>query len=184
MRPPEPRSEQEWVEAIHESLRLAVKRRLEIADVPVGVLLSGGLDSSLLVALLAESGVTGLKTFSVGFEDQPEEKGSEFEYSDPVAERYATATIASMCPTPGAHPPARGGGCHGRADGGPGRGGLLPALEQVSKQAVKVVQSGQGADEVFGGYFWYPLMAGETEGSRWRVSASHYFDRTTTSSRA
>jgi asparagine synthase (glutamine-hydrolysing) len=75
---------------VHDSLSLAVERRLQIADVPVGVLLSGGLDSSLLVALLAESGVKGLKTFTVGFEDQPEEKGSEFEYSDPVAERYAT----------------------------------------------------------------------------------------------
>jgi asparagine synthase (glutamine-hydrolysing) len=75
---------------VHDALRLAVRRRLDVADVPVGVLLSGGLDSSLLVALLAESGVRDLRTFSVGFEDQPEEKGSEFEYSDPVAARYQT----------------------------------------------------------------------------------------------
>ncbi|MCK7579599.1 MAG: asparagine synthase-related protein [Chromatiales bacterium] len=66
-----PRSEAEWTEAIHAALRLAVQKRIEIADVPVGVLLSGGLDSSLLVALLAEQGVRDLLTFSVGFEDQP-----------------------------------------------------------------------------------------------------------------
>ena len=70
--------------------RQAVKKRIEIADVKVGVLLSGGLDSSLLVALLAEQGVPDLMTFSVGFEDQPEERGNEFEYSDPVAAMYGT----------------------------------------------------------------------------------------------
>ena len=51
-----------------EALRTAVERRM-VADVPVGVLLSGGLDSSLIVALLAESGPAGLETFSVGFDD-------------------------------------------------------------------------------------------------------------------
>src|SRR5690606_26304196 len=77
-RPPQPRSDGEWVEALHAALRRSVERRKTIADVPVGVLLSGGLDSSLLVALLAEAGVCDLMTFSVGFEDMPEEKGSEF----------------------------------------------------------------------------------------------------------
>ena len=48
--------------------------------------------------------------------------------------------------------------------------------EQVSKQ-VKVVQSGQGADEVFGGYFWYPRIAAETEGQPVDRLAKHYFDR-------
>ncbi len=89
-RPEEPMTDQDWLAAMHEALRGAVRKRNEVADVPVGVLLSGGLDSSLLVALLAESGVNRLKTFSVGFEDQPEEKGSEFEYSDQVVEWYAT----------------------------------------------------------------------------------------------
>jgi asparagine synthase (glutamine-hydrolysing) len=89
-RPAVPKTEAEWTEAIHESLRQAVKKRIEIADVKVGVLLSGGLDSSLLVALLAEQGVPDLMTFSVGFEDQPEERGNEFEYSDPVAAMYGT----------------------------------------------------------------------------------------------
>jgi asparagine synthase (glutamine-hydrolysing) len=83
-------SSKDWKEAIHQALLKAVKKRIQIADVPVGVLLSGGLDSSLLVALLDEAGVGKIKTFSIGFEDQPEEKGNEFEFSDPVAKRYNT----------------------------------------------------------------------------------------------
>lgn len=87
-RPGQALTEQQWVDATHHALLEAVRRRNDVADVPVGVLLSGGLDSSLLVALLAEIGVEGFHTFSVGFEDQPEEKGSEFEFSDQVVDRY------------------------------------------------------------------------------------------------
>ena len=83
-------SEEEWTEAIHDSLRTAVRKRLDVADVPVGVLLSGGLDSSLLVGLLDEAGASDIRTFSIGFDDQPEEKGNEFEFSDAVVERYNT----------------------------------------------------------------------------------------------
>ena len=63
---------------------------MHIADVPVGILLSGGLDSSLLVGLLANSGIEDIQTYSVGFEDEPEEQGNEFEYSDAVVEWFST----------------------------------------------------------------------------------------------
>ena len=66
----------EWRARVHEALPQAVARRM-IADVPVGVLLSGGVDSSLIVGLLAEAGQTGLKTFSIGFEEVHGEKGDE-----------------------------------------------------------------------------------------------------------
>ncbi|MGE5319051.1 MAG: N-acetylglutaminylglutamine amidotransferase [Hyphomicrobiaceae bacterium] len=176
-RPPRPKTEAEWTEAIHESLRRAVKKRIEIADVKVGVLLSGGLDSSLLVALLAEQGVPDLMTFSVGFEDQPEERGNEFEYSDPVAALYGTRHHKFLIPN--SEVLRR----------------LPEAVEQMSEpmfaqdavafyllaeqvsKTVKVVQSGQGADEVFGGYFWYPRMAAETEGTALERFRRHYFDR-------
>ncbi|MCP5157812.1 MAG: N-acetylglutaminylglutamine amidotransferase [Gammaproteobacteria bacterium] len=175
-RPAEPRSETEWTEAVHEALRWAVRRRLDVADVPVGVLLSGGLDSSLLVALLAESGVRDLRTFSVGFEDQPEEKGSEFEYSDPVAARYQTHHHKYLIPNDRVLerlPEAVT--CMAEPMVGQDAVAFFLLAEQVS-QAVKVVQSGQGADEVFGGYFWYPRMAAET-GSDLERFRRHYFDR-------
>ncbi|GAA1860609.1 N-acetylglutaminylglutamine amidotransferase [Pseudonocardia ailaonensis] len=148
----------DWKEAILESLRTAVRRRM-VADVPVGVLLSGGLDSSLVVALLAQEGQRDLKTFSVGFHAAGGEKGDEFEYSDLVAKEFGTDHQQILVD------PAR----------------MLPAVddtiaamgepmvshdcvafyllsEEVSR-SVKVVQSGQGADEVLAGYDWYPPLA-------------------------
>src|SRR5512139_743052 len=176
-RPGQPRSEAEWTDAIHESLRQAVKKRIEIADVKVGVLLSGGLDSSLLVALLAEQGVPDLMTFSVGFEDQPEERGNEFEYSDPVAAMYGTRHHKYLIPNSEVLrrlPEAVDAMSEPMFAQDAVAFYLL--AEQVSR-TVKVVQSGQGADEVFGGYFWYPRMAAETQGSALERFARHYFDR-------
>ena len=176
-RPARPLSENEWLEAIHGALRAAVEKRNRIADVPVGVLLSGGLDSSLLVALLTEAGASDLRTFSVGFEDQPEEKGNEFEYSDQVVARYATnhhkyhISNSEVLPR---LPEA----VEAMAEPMFGQDAVAFYLlaEQVSKQ-IKVVQSGQGADEVFGGYFWYPRMMAESEGCALARFARHYFDR-------
>lgn len=176
-RPEQPLADYQWLEAIHEALRLAVKKRNEIADVPVGVLLSGGLDSSLLVGLLAEAGAKDIRTFSVGFEDQPEEKGSEFEYSDQVVERFATdhrkihvanADVLKRLPE----------AVDAMAEPMFGQDAVAFYLlaEQVSKE-IKVVQSGQGADEVFGGYFWYPRIQAEREGSWLERFRKHYFDR-------
>lgn len=71
-------SERDWEDAVLSTLRLAVKRRL-VADVPVGCLLSGGVDSSLIVGLLAEAGQHGLSTFSIGFESAGGVKGDEFQ---------------------------------------------------------------------------------------------------------
>jgi asparagine synthase (glutamine-hydrolysing) len=176
-RPEQGRSDAEWVEAIHQGLRDAVRRRSEIADVPVGVLLSGGLDSSLLVALLAEAGVADLRTFSVGFEDHPDEKGSEFEYSDQVVARYATRHHKFLVPNDQVlkRLPEAVAAMAEPMFGQDAIGFYLLA-EQVSKQ-VKVVQSGQGADEVFGGYFWYPRMQAEQQGSPLERFRKHYFDR-------
>ncbi|HFD87513.1 MAG TPA: N-acetylglutaminylglutamine amidotransferase [Gammaproteobacteria bacterium] len=175
-RPESHYDQKEWQELIHEALKRSVDRRLKIADVPVGVLLSGGLDSSLLVALLAEQGVTDLKTFTIGFEDQPEEKGSEFEFSDPVAERYGTehhkfhvpnADVLKRLPE----------AVQAMSEPMFAQDAVAFYLlsEQVSKQ-IKVVQSGQGADEVFAGYFWYPQM-NEAEGTPFERFRPYYFDR-------
>lgn len=176
-RPEQPLSEAEWIEAIHDKLREVVRLYSEVADVPVGVLLSGGLDSSLLVALLAEAGVADLRTFSVGFEDTPEEAGSEFVYSDLVVERYSTRHTKFLVPN--AQVLARlPEAIDAMAEPMFGQDAVAFYLlaERVA-QAVKVVQSGQGADEVFGGYFWYPRMLAETQGTPLERFAKHYFDR-------
>ena len=157
-RPQQEMTPREWNEAIHDALMESVKKRLKIADVPVGVLLSGGLDSSLLVGLLAEAGVGKIRTFSIGFEDQPEEKGNEFEFSDLVAQMYDTDHHKYLIPNDEVLtrlPEAVGA----MAEPMVGQDAVAFFLlsEQVSK-SVKVVQSGQGADEVFAGYFWYGKM--------------------------
>ncbi len=175
-RAPEPRTEAEWTEAVHTALREAVERRLRIADVPVGVLLSGGLDSSLLVGLLHEAGVEDIRTFSIGFEDAPEEAGSEFEYSDQVVERFDTRHHKYRIPNERVLerlPEAVGHMAEPMVAQDAVAFFLL--AEQVSQQ-VKVVQSGQGADEVFAGYFWYPRMH-QDSGPPAERFGRHYFDR-------
>ncbi len=170
------RSEQDWLEETRAALLRAVQRRRVIADVPVGVLLSGGLDSSLLVALLAQDGGSDLRTFSVGFEDHPDERGSEFEFSDQIVERYGTrhekihvpdAEVLQRLPE----------AIDSMAEPMVGQDAVAFYLlaERVSRH-VKVVQSGQGADEVFAGYFWYPHMQHGVDSDVERFR-SWYFDR-------
>ncbi|MDW3095302.1 MAG: N-acetylglutaminylglutamine amidotransferase [Gammaproteobacteria bacterium] len=169
------KDEQEWIEQIQQALQLAVDRRLEISDVPVGVLLSGGLDSSLLVGLLAQKHGQ-VNTYSVGFEDQPEERGNEFEYSDAVVERFSTnhqrfhiANDQVLTRLPEAIR------CMPEPMVAQDAVAFYLLAEQVSKD-IKVVQSGQGADEVFAGYFWYPKMHA-AQGSYIQRFSSFYFDR-------
>ena len=176
-RPKENISDIEWQNLIEEKLRIAVRRRMEIADVPVGILLSGGLDSSLLVALACQEGAKDLSTFSIGFEDQPEEKGSEFEYSDQVVDWYKTQHHKIMIPNNQVLqrlPEA----INQMAEPMFAQDAVAFYLlaEQVS-QHVKVVQSGQGADEVFAGYFWYPKMNESTEPDTLKRFSQYYFDR-------
>ncbi len=176
-RPERKIADNEWVERIHDGLRKAVEKRVKIADVPVGVLLSGGIDSSLLVGLLAEAGQRDLKTFSVGFEDAPEEKGNEFEYSDAVARHFATEHHQLMVPNNQVLPRLPEAFRHMAEPMFAQDAVAFYMLSEAVSKHVKVVQSGQGADEVFGGYFWYPRMHHSiTPGIR-RFS-DEYFDRT------
>ncbi len=148
---------EDWQERVLAALTTAVRRRL-VADVPVGVLLSGGLDSSLVVGLLAALGQSGLKTFSIGFETVGNERGDEFEYSDIVAEHFGTdhhkIFIEGSRALPALEPCVRAMAepmvSHDAI-------GFFLLSQEVAKH-VKVVQSGQGADEIFGGYHWYPPM--------------------------
>jgi len=155
----------EWARELLAGLRTAVERR-RIADVPVGVLLSGGVDSSLITGLLAEAGHTDLRTFSIGFEPANGEAGDEFHWSDIVAQRFETehqkiwiesarlidalpATVRAMSEPMVSYDNV-----------------AFYLLSQEVARHVKVVQSGQGADEVFGGYHWYPKLVGSGDPAR------------------
>ena len=170
-------SERDWEDAVLESLRVAVDRRL-VADVPVGCLLSGGVDSSLIVGLLAEAGQHGLATFSIGFESVGGVKGDEFRYSDIIAERFGTDHHQIRIGTDRMLPALDGAiGAMSEPMVSHDCVAFYLLSQEVAKH-VKVVQSGQGADEVFAGYHWYPPMADATsvEGSVARYRNA-FFDR-------
>ncbi len=175
-RPEQAKSPEEWKDEIEQALLNAVKTHVEISDVPVGVLLSGGLDSSLIVALLAKADVQDFKTFSIGFEDVGDEKGNEFEFSDAVVKRYKTDHQKIIVPNENVLkrlPEAVANMSEPMV--GQDSVAFYLLAEQVSK-SVKVVLSGQGADEVFAGYFWYPRMQAENGSDQQRFS-KHYVDR-------
>ncbi|MER7576515.1 N-acetylglutaminylglutamine amidotransferase [Streptomyces sp. NPDC126514] len=169
-------SADEWRDAVLDALRTAVRRRM-VSDVPVGVLLSGGLDSSLIVALLADEGQRDLKTFSVGFETEGGEKGDEFRYSDLVAREFGTDHRQMMVPSERVST-ALDGAVAAMSEPMISHDVVAFHLlsEQVSKE-VKVVQSGQGADEVFAGYHWYPKLAEVSREDEPERYAETYFDR-------
>ncbi|MDR2001355.1 MAG: N-acetylglutaminylglutamine amidotransferase [Zoogloeaceae bacterium] len=175
-RPATPLGESAWLARVRESLVAAVERQQTAADVPVGVLLSGGLDSSLLVGLLHELGHRDVQTFSIGFGDKGDESGNEFIYSDAVAERFKTRHRKYMIPDAevlAALPEVVGQMAEPMVSQDVA---AFYLLAQRVAQSVKVVLSGQGADEVFAGYFWYPKMDAET-GTPLEKFSRHYFDR-------
>ena len=169
-------SDDEHIERTHELLTKAVLKRMNAADVPIGVLLSGGLDSSLLVGLLHEAGHQDIRTFSIGFEDIDDEAGSEFEYSDQIVKKFNT-THEKYVVSNSQVLPRLGEAVANMAEPMVGQDAVAFYLlsEQVSKQ-IKVVLSGQGADEAFAGYFWYPRMQAES-GTEVERFAKHYVDR-------
>ncbi len=142
--------EAELVEELRSRVRDSVRAHL-VSDVPVGVLLSGGVDSALLTALAADESSEPLRTFSIGFEER---SFDELADARRVAERYGTR--------------------HRELVLRPDAALLLPALAEafdepfadssalptylVSELAagdVKVALSGEGGDELFGGYYTY-----------------------------
>ena len=143
-------SEDALAEELRGRLRDSVRAHL-VADVPVGVLLSGGVDSSLLAALAAEESGEQLRTFSIGFEESSFDERAD---ARRVAERYGTR--------------------HRELVLRPDAALLLPALaeafdepfadssalptylvSQLAAEDVKVALSGEGGDELFGGYYTY-----------------------------
>ena len=141
------------------ALRLAVKRRM-VADVPVGVLLSGGLDSSLVVGLLAQEGQVGPEDLQRGVPRRRGRGGRRVRVLRPRRAASSPPTTSRSSSTPaGCCPPSTR-----RSRRWPSRWSATTAWPSTcsrrrSAKSVTVVQSGQGADEVFAGYSWYPPLA-------------------------
>ena len=142
--------EAELVEELRARLRDSVRAHL-VSDVPVGVLLSGGIDSSVLAALAAQESSEPLRTFSIGFEERSFDELADARL---VVERYGTR--------------------HEELVLRPDAALLLPALadafdepfadssalptylvSELASRHVKVALSGEGGDELFGGYHTY-----------------------------
>ena len=166
--------EKEALDLTRESLIYSINQRLSASDIDVGVLLSGGLDSSLIVALAKEN-FPNLKTYSIGFEDDKEEKGSEFYYSDQVVKKFNTKhkkfiidnnSVLDKLPE----------AFKSMSEPMVAQDAIaFYMLSELISKEVKVVLSGQGADEVFAGYFWYQKI--NLEKNNYKNFAKHYFDR-------
>jgi asparagine synthase (glutamine-hydrolysing) len=147
---PERRTEADWQAELVRTLRGAVESHL-MSDVPLGVFLSGGVDSGSIVALMHELGVSPIRTFTIGFE---EKSFSETDTAREVAKRYGTE--------------------HHELIVRPDAVALLPRLvrsfdepfadssaipvyhvSELARRHVKVVLSGEGGDEVLAGYETY-----------------------------
>ncbi|HEV2351674.1 MAG TPA: asparagine synthase (glutamine-hydrolyzing) [Terriglobia bacterium] len=154
----EPASLDALAQEVVEHLREAIRLRL-ISDVPLGAFLSGGTDSSAVVALMAELGARPLKTFSVGFR---EPGFSELPYARRVAERHNTdhqelvVTADDMAAELPRLVAFRGEPVAEPTDV------ALYKISQLAARSVKVVLAGEGSDELFAGYPKYAAdrMAG------------------------
>jgi asparagine synthase (glutamine-hydrolysing) len=147
-------TDEEAIEALAAALRSAVSSQL-MADVPLGAFLSGGIDSSTLVAIMSEVSPEPVRTFSIGFADGTY---NELPYAREIAARFGTR--------------------HREQIASPDLGDLFEklvvhldepfadvslfptfAVSQLAREEVKVVLSGDGGDELFGGYDTYEAQA-------------------------
>jgi asparagine synthase (glutamine-hydrolysing) len=156
--PPGQRSEDSALhEEIRERIRAAVRSRM-ISDVPLGAFLSGGIDSSTVVAAMAEASSEPVKTFSIGFE---EEEHSELPNARLIAERFGTdhselvirPDVVSILPKVARH--------YGEPFADPS---AVPSfyVSEMARRAVTVALNGDGGDESFAGYNHY-LTAARTD---------------------
>lgn len=145
--------ENEYADHLYELLSESVKMRL-ISDVPLGAFLSGGIDSSIIVGLMAEHSSLPVKTFSIGFS---EEEFSELEYARVIAKRFSTdhheyivtSDVKDLIPK-----------LIWYFNEPVGDSSAIPTyyVSKMTRQSVTVALSGDGADEQFCGYGKYPII--------------------------
>jgi asparagine synthase (glutamine-hydrolysing) len=146
-------SREEWLERVRVEVTAAVRRRL-VSDVPLGALLSGGIDSSIVVALMAQASAEPVRTFTIGFADR---RYDERAYARAVADRYGTLheelpveLDASLVTRAAA-----------LLDEPLGDEAFLPQLlvSEAASRQVTVALAGDGGDEAFAGYERYAAVA-------------------------
>jgi len=157
----------------------AVKSRL-LSDVPVGAFLSSGLDSSI-VSTLAREELAELHTFCVGFENvadpyhgESDESASAASYAERIGTRHTTVRVTArdfrdLLPRfvkAAGQPYAVSSGL-----------GILAIAREARSRGVKVLLSGDGADEAFGGYSWYPAIPASFEARPAQGEIMRFLDR-------
>ena len=149
-----PRDEAEWLDAVRDGVRDAVRKRL-VSDVPLGALLSGGIDSSIVVAMMAQASTEPVRTFSVGFEDR---RYDERRYARLIAERYGTIHEELVLEPDAAALIPRLVEAY---DEPFGDSSALPTylVCEHARRFVTVALVGDGGDEFFGGYERYRAHA-------------------------
>lgn len=165
-------SEEEFLQELEKQLAEAVRIRL-ISDVPLGALLSGGVDSSIVVALMARASGAPVKTFSIGFRN---EHFDETKYARMVAEKFSTdhhelivdpdieqtlEFLSRMLEEPF------------------GDSSMLPTYHvcQMARKDVTVALSGDGGDELFAGYDRYSIAMNRSEVSWMPQGAAEFYRR-------
>lgn len=158
------RPEGELVEELDALVRDAVKLRL-MSDVPLGAFLSGGVDSGLVVAAMKKAGVRHPKTFTIAFKEKAFDEGpaaaatATYLGVDHIHETLDVNSLLELLPTyiqeydePFADPSA------------------FPtlAVSRLARRHVTVVLTGDGADEIFGGYHYFPLISQLARPLAWR----------------
>jgi asparagine synthase (glutamine-hydrolysing) len=146
-------SDDEWLERVRAEVTAAVRKRLA-ADVPLGALLSGGIDSAIVVALMADASAEPVRTFTVGFADAAYDERT---YARAVADRYATRHEEIVLEPDAAATLPR---LAAAFDEPLGDEAALPLflICEAARREVTVALVGDGGDESFAGYERYAAM--------------------------
>jgi asparagine synthase (glutamine-hydrolysing) len=162
-----PESEMDAVETLREVLRDAVRSHL-MSEVPLGAFLSGGVDSSVVVALMAEASSQPVRTFSIGFDDP---RYDELDHARVVARHFGTDHYEFVV-----KPDALAiiDDLIGHFDEPFGDSSAIPTwyVSEMARRHVTVVLSGDGGDELFGGYERYSPHPRIAAFDRWAPPAS------------